>query len=128
MVALRWLRERAWPEVPVVVAVGQQAVVGEFLALGGRACGLVLVDTTPVLDVDPDESQRLVYEWMRARAENGGNPRVLHRLPPQTDAAWSARQRAAIAVPVLELEGTGESEVVAETRAWWDAVRDSRYR
>jgi hypothetical protein len=126
MIALRWLRERAWSAIPVVVAVGQQAVVGEFLALGGRASGLVRVDAPSVMDLDPDESQRITFEWLRALADDSADSRMPRRLPPQTDAAWSARQRAAISVPMLELDAAPETEVLAAARVWWDSRADGR--
>ena len=126
MIALWWLRERAWSALPVVLAVGQQAVVGEFLALGGRASGLVLVEAPPVVDLDPEESQRITYGWLRSLAGVGADSRGPHRLPPQTDAAWSARQRAAISVPMLELDDAAPAEVLAAARAWWDSQRDGR--
>jgi hypothetical protein len=127
MIALRWLRDRAWPAMPVVVAVRQQAVVGQFLALGGRASGLVLVDAPPVTDLDPDESQLMTYEWLRALADDvAADSRAPRRLPPQTDAAWSAQQRAAISVPVLDLGAGPAPEVLAKARAWWDSQLDGR--
>jgi hypothetical protein len=119
MVALQTLREVAWAEAPLVLAVGSQFVVAELLALAGRACGIVLVDAPEVLDVGPDEEQRLQYEWLRRYADDRGRHQD---LAPFCDVAFAARQREAITVPILELRAGARSEILATVRAWWGDV------
>ena len=119
MAALHTSRGIEWAEPPLVVAVGSQFVVAQLLALAGRASGIVLVDVPPILDVDPDESQRLQYDWLRRVADDPGRPRG---LPPFTDAPFWASQRAAIRVPALELPDNAPGDVLATVRDWWGDV------
>ncbi len=120
MVALARLRSLGWSQPPVVVAVGSQFAVAELLALGGRAAAIALVDAPAVLDVSPDEEQRLQYEWLR---RYGDDPGPHHDLAPFCDAAFAARQRAAITVPVVEMADTSPAGVLATVRAWWGDVQ-----
>jgi len=134
---LRHLHETAWSERPVVVAVGVQSAAAELLALGGRAAAIVLVDQAagPWPD-DVDEIQRAEYAWLRALADDPEaqapapygrtDPRTRHGCSPRHDPAYAARQRAAIAVPVLELEDDDPSQVLGAVRAWWDSRSDGR--
>jgi hypothetical protein len=116
MVALQFLRDAAWDEPPVILAVGEQFAVAEVLALGERAASIVIVDAVPVVDLDVDECQRRIYEWLRGVADD---PDAVHGLPPFMDSAFWQRQRAAINVPVLTLEGGDPASVLARVRAWW---------
>lgn len=119
MVALQTLRAVAWSEPPLAVAVGSQFVVAELLALSGRASGIALVDAPVVLDVDPDEEQRLQYEWLRRYADDPGPHQD---LAPFCDATFAAQQRAAITVPIVEMSNAAPSDVLARLRAWWGDV------
>jgi hypothetical protein len=119
MVALQRLRTVDWSKPPLVVAIGSQFVVAELLALAGRASGIALVGAPAVLDVGPDEEQRLQYEWLRRYADDPGPHQD---LAPFCDAAFAAEQRAAITVPVLELANAAPGEILASVRAWWGDV------
>jgi hypothetical protein len=111
--ALRVLRDTAWTERPIVVAVGPHHTAGELLALGGRAAALVLVgDDAPAI-ADPRAAQACEYAWLRARADGAGG------VNPRRDAEHTARQRAAIPVPVLELPDAAPHDVLAEVSRWW---------
>jgi hypothetical protein len=134
---LRHLHETNWTERPLVIAEGVQATAAELLALGGRAAAIVLVDKPDgPWPADENENQRAEYAWLRVLADDPQSqaaapygrtdPRTRHGLTPRADRAWSARQRAAIAVPVLELDAASEPEVLAAVRAWWDYQADGR--
>ena len=137
MAPLRHLHETEWSEHPVVVAVGVQSVAVELLALGGRAAAVVLVDkpTGPWLG-DADEIQRAEYAWLRVLADDPESqapapygrtdPRTRHGCTPRHDPAYAAKQRAAVSVPVLELEAASPPEVLATVRTWWDSQPTGR--
>lgn len=137
MAPLRHLLDTGWRARPVVVGVGAAAGAAELLALGGRASAVVLVDRpTPPAGVTADEAISADYEWLRRVADDPEaqapapygrtDPRTRHGLVPRGDAAYTARQRAAIPVPVLEIEGRGPAEVLATVREWWAAVGEGR--
>ena len=133
----RHLVETGWRERPVVVAVGVQAAAAELLALGGKAAAIVLVDPPrgPLPD-GPEASQRAEYAWLRTVADDADAqapapygrtvPRTRHGLTPRHDASWAAKQRAAVPVPVLELDGGEPAEVLVKVREWWASVDDGR--
>jgi hypothetical protein len=134
---LRHLHDTAWSERPIVVAVGVQSSAAELLALGGRAAGVVLVDQPAgPWPEEADDIQRAEYEWLRALADDPEaqapappgrtDPRTRHGCAPRHDAEYSTRQRAAIAVPVLELEIDDPPQVLTAVRAWWDCQPDGR--
>jgi hypothetical protein len=135
---LRFLHEIEWSERPVVVAVGVQSAAAELLALGGRAAAIVLVDPPAgPWPEDAEEVQRAEYMWLRVLANDPESqaappygrtdPRTRHGVSPRHDPGYAARQRAAIDVPVLELDDENPSQVLAVVRSWWDS-KESRGR
>lgn len=126
---LRHLRELAWSEPPVVLAILQQSSAAELLALGGRAAGIALVEPRRGPSPDAVANQSAEYSWLRALADDPESqapapagrtdPRTRHGCTPRYDAGYAERQRAAITVPVLELEWSSPAQVLAEVRAWW---------
>jgi hypothetical protein len=134
---LRHLRETVWSERPVVVAVGVQSSAAELLALGGRAAAIVLVDPPAgPWPTDAEEVQRGEYAWLRALADDPDaqarapygrtDPRTRHGCSPRHDPVYAAKQRAAITVPVLELETKDPQQVLDTVRAWWDSQPGGR--
>ena len=134
---LRQLHETEWSEQPVVIAVGVQSAAAELLALGGRAAAIVLVDRPGgPWPEDVHEIQRAEYEWLRVLADDPESqapapygrtdPRTRHGCTPRHDPAFAAKQRAAVSVPVLELDAASAPEVLAAVRAWWDYQADGR--
>jgi hypothetical protein len=137
MAPLRHLNDTGWSAPPVVIGVGEHSTAAELLALGGRAAAVVLVDAFDgPWPHDAEESQRAEYEWLRALADDPEaqgpppygrtDPRTRHGLTPRRDLAFSEGQRAAIAVPVLELEGSEPKRILAAVRDWWDSQADGR--
>jgi hypothetical protein len=133
---LRHLRELAWTKPPVVLAILQQHVAAELLALGGRAAGIALVEPRRGPSLYADENQSSEYSWLRAIADDAESqapapagrtdPRTRHGCTPRYDAGYADRQRAAITVPVLELGWSSPAEVLAEVRTWWDCRPNGR--
>ena len=128
----RHLVETGWRTRPVVVAVGVQAAAAELLALGGRTAGIALVDEPRgPLPADAAASQRAEYAWLREVADDADaqaaapygrtDPRTRHGITPRHDARYAEAQRAAVPVPVLELEAAEPAEVLAKVREWWDS-------
>jgi hypothetical protein len=133
---LRHLHETEWSERPVVVAVGVQSSAAMFLALGGRAAAIVLVDQPEAGPDDVEEVQRAEYAWLRGLADDPEaqapapygrtDPRTRHGCAPRLDAEYTARQLAAIAVPVLELDAEDPPKVLAAVRDWWASQADGQ--
>jgi hypothetical protein len=134
---LRHLHETEWSERPVVVAVGVQSSAAELLALGGRAAAIALIDQPAApWPEGAEEIQRAEYTWLRALADDPEaqaaapygrtDPRTRHGCTPRHDPAFAAKQRAAISVPILELEAAEPREVLAAVRAWWDSEQIAR--
>ena len=134
---LRVLHQLAWVERPVVVGVREAATAAELLALGGRAAALVLVDA-PVDNrpCDPDAVQAEEYSWLRRIADDpdaqpvpapgAADPRLRLGLTPRRDPDHATRQRSAVPVPVLELEGSAPEAVLGAARSWWVRVSGDR--
>jgi hypothetical protein len=128
---LRHLREVGWLERPVVLAILQQSVAAELLALGGRAAGIALVEPRRGPSPSAVDNQSTEYSWLRGLADDPEaqaaapvgrtDPRARHGCTPRFDAGHAERQRSAIPVPVLELGWTSPVEVLVEVRAWWDS-------
>jgi hypothetical protein len=128
---LRHLRELAWAERPVVLAILQQSVAAELLALGRRAAGIALVEPRHGPSPTANENQLAEYSWLRSLADDpdaqapaparSTDPRTRHGCTPRFDAGYAERQRAAITVPVLELGWSSPVQVLAEVRVWWDS-------
>ena len=133
---LRHLHETEWSERPVVVAVGVQSSAAMYLALGGRAAAIVLVDQPGPGPDDVEEVQRAEYAWLRGLADDPEaqapapygrtDPRTRHGCTPRFDAEYAATQRAAITVPVLELEAASPPDVLARVRTWWASAGNAR--
>src|SRR5438874_1776331 len=90
-----------------------RAVGGGLLC--GRAAGLVVVDRpAPPAESGADASQGREDAWLRAIANDPAahaaapagrtDTRTRHGVTPRADAAFAAWQRAAVKVPVLDLE------------------------
>jgi hypothetical protein len=136
MAPLRHLLDTGWRERPVIVAVGASADAGELLALGGKAAGVVVVDR-PCMpgDVTPDESIGADYAWLRRLADDPAaqapapygrtDPRTRLGLAPHHNPQYAARQRAAIPVPVLEVDRREPAEVLATVRQWWAGMSEA---
>ena len=127
---LRHLLDTGWREQPLVIGEGVAAEAAQLLALGGRASAVVLVGAPAVPDtVDPVTVQAAEYEWLRGVADDPAaqapapigrtDPRTAHGITPRVDPGYSRRQRAAITVPVLELDDAPPSEVLAAVKEWW---------
>lgn len=137
MAPFRHLLEAGWRERPVVLGVGASARVAEFLGLGGKAAAVVLAgEPEPPVYASADERQRAEYAWLRSLADDPAaqaaapygrtDPRTRHGLAPHSVPGYRARLRAAMPVPVLELETTEPAEVIATVREWWAAVGEGR--
>ncbi|MEY2452903.1 MAG: hypothetical protein QOD92_2477 [Acidimicrobiaceae bacterium] len=137
MAPLRHLHEIEWSEPPVVLAVGVQSTAAVLLAVGGRAAAIVLVDEPkgPWPEA-AEEIQRAEYEWLRVLADDPEaqapapqgrtDPRTRHGCTPRHDPDFTAKQRAAISVPVLELDASEPPDVLATVRSWWDCQPNGR--
>ena len=128
----RHLVETGWRARPIVVAVGAQAAAAELLALGGKAAAIVLVDPPRgPFPADAAASQRAEYAWLRAVADDPDaqapapygrtDPRTRHGISPRHDARYASGQRAAVPVPMLQLDASEPANVLAKVRQWWDA-------
>jgi hypothetical protein len=133
---LRQLHIDEWSERPVIVAVGAQSSAAELLALGGRAAAIVLVDKPAgPWPESAGEIQHAEYAWLRVLADDPESqapaphgrtdPRTRHGCTPRHDPAFAAKQRAAISVPVLELDAASAPEVLSAVRAWWESQSPS---
>ena len=137
MAPLRHLLDTGWRERPVVVAVGRHTTAAELLALGDKTAAIVLVDAPSAPEfANAEECQRAEYEWLRSLADDPGahapapygrtDPRTRHGLTPRHDEEYAERQRAAVPVPVLELDAADPENVLAAVREWWASQPDDR--
>lgn len=127
---LRHLQDTDWREAPVVIGEGVAAEAAQMLALGGRASAVVLVGAPATPEtVDPGVVQAAEYEWLRGIADDPDaqapapigrtDPRTRHGITPRIDPDYSRRVRAAITVPVLDLEDGPPTDVLAAVKEWW---------
>ena len=137
MAPLRHLLDTGWRERPVVIAVGHQTIAAELLALGGKAAAVVLVGAPSAPGfATAEECQRAEYEWLRSLADDPEaqapapygrtDPRTRHGLTPRHDTEYAERERAAVPVPVLELDDGDPENVLAAVREWWASQPDGR--
>lgn len=104
----------AGPEVPVLVGVGANGWAAQLLALGGRACALVLVDGLGGPWLTPPATIARERDWLRAVFDDPAatapaptgdvDPRFRHVVPRQTSLELARRGAGALPVPVLVLE------------------------
>jgi hypothetical protein len=115
---------------PVVMGIGANGWAAEIMALGGRACGLVLVDGLSGPWVEPAEMVRLSREWLRAVGEDeqalapapasGLDPRLRHGLMPHGSHKLAGRAARAVPVPVLVVETPASPMSVRDVEALMD--------